>query len=125
MTDKFLVPYPCWVVLHPSSLTKGGDGEWEFVLPIRYVMAKNDDGDVTLPVFTDTDLAARFRDATQGMSTVKIVSIANHEQFVGILETLRGTVHKVAFDPPQAIGIHRRVYPLEYTIKQVRLNEEL
>jgi hypothetical protein len=121
----FVPSYPAWVLVHKSSLRRDAAGDIRIVPPLRFVMSIDEDGNQCMPVFSDGDLAQRFKNATAGMDEAVILAAETPEKLAEGLEMVRGIAAKVSFDAEKATGPNRRVWDLEYVIQKIRAGEGL
>jgi hypothetical protein len=120
-SDEFQVCFPCYLLLHPSSIVFDNDGNAVgFSDQLIFVGIADDKGERSLPLFTDRDLSERFVDAMEGKPSVACVFAKHEEELVNFLEEARGHFSSVVFDPEKPTGWTRRVWPIDYVITQLK-----
>jgi hypothetical protein len=124
-SDAFEVTYPCWVLVHESSVVDTEGGMARFADAVLFVAIVSDADERSLPVFTDQDAAERFLDASDGMEEAVMVSADNRETLIDLLELVKVAADSVVFDPPRAVGWSRRVWPAAYVIRQLQNGQGL
>jgi hypothetical protein len=123
--DAFHVTYPCWFVVHKSSVVSAGEGKVRFADNVLFVFIGDDEGHISLPVFTDQDAAERFIEASGGLEEATFVAAENREMLLDVLGWVTGTATGVVFDPQKVVGWSRRTWPLDYARGQLKTDEGL
>jgi hypothetical protein len=122
----FAVTYPCWVLVHKRSIVlDDNDKPVRFIFPISFLILDNRDAPSTFPVFSDGDLAARFRKTQADGADFKIVAADSPQMLASALEASRGHVDSMSFDQPKLGGGPYAIWPLEYAIQKIRAGEDL
>jgi hypothetical protein len=125
-SDEFQVCYPCYLLLHKSSIVFDERGQAvRYAQRISFVGVESDAGAKSLPVFTDEDLSKRFIKASEGMANVACIFAKNDDELVGFLELAKDGNSSVVFDPDAPTGWTRRVWPIDYVITQLKNHEGL
>jgi len=63
-------------------------------------------GGSMFPLFTDSDLATRFKKASTGMEDFVIVAVESPEKLAAALQMVRGHADTVTLDKPELSGRH-------------------
>jgi hypothetical protein len=82
-------------------------------------------GNGTFPVFSDGDLAARFKLESGGFDDYLTLQIPTPAMLADILKQSRGSVDAVSFDQPKMGAKPFAIWPLEYAIQKVETGELL
>lgn len=77
------------------------------------------------PLFTDGDLAARFKTASGGLDAFVIFTIKDARIMADGLRMVRGVADTVTLDNPEVKGKPYAIWPLEYAIQRVEASEPL
>lgn len=113
--EGYTVPYPCWILVRMEPPE-----------PPKLVTMVDDDGELTIPVFTDEDLAHRYCDDSDMPDEVEVISAESPAILSGILEGASTAGFSfVAFDPALSTGDSRRVWALDYAIERIRMGLDL
>jgi hypothetical protein len=122
----FVVTYPCWVLVHKDSIVRDAAGKPTGVTsPMKLLVLDDSSGGSMFPLFTDGDLAARFKKATGGLEDFVIFAVKDPEMMAAGLRTVRGIADTVTLDKPQLRGKPYAIWPLEYAIQKVEAGEPL
>jgi hypothetical protein len=92
---------------------------------MKLLVLDDSSGGSMFPLFTDGDLAARFKKATGGLEDFVIFAVKDPEMMAAGLRTVRGTADTVTLDKPQLRGKPYAIWPLEYAIQKVEAGEPL
>jgi hypothetical protein len=114
---RFYVSFPCWFLVRGVDNTADGPR----IGPGTTLQTMSSADGLSVPVFTDEDLASRFADDSDLPDDVMMIPCADPPQLVAWLETAReaGTA-AVVFDPLKATGNNRRVWAINYAIEQLK-----
>jgi hypothetical protein len=122
----FVVTYPCWALVHKDSIVRDAAGKPTGVTsPMKLLVLDDSSGGSMFPLFTDGDLAARFKKATGGLEDFVIFAVKDPEMMAAGLRTVRGIADTVTLDKPQLRGKPYAIWPLEYAIQKVEAGEPL
>ena len=117
----FELTYPCWALVHKDSIVRDSDGKPVGVTsPVKLLTLDDTSGGGMFPLFTDDDLAARFKKASGGMDDFVIFAVKTPEMMAAGLEMVRGVVDTVTLDKPELRGKPYAIWPLEYAIQRVK-----
>jgi hypothetical protein len=122
----FVVTYPCWALVHKDSIVRDAAGKPTGVTsPMKLLVLDDSSGGSMFPLFTDGDLAARFKKATGGLEDFVILAVKDPEMMADGLRMVRGIADTVTLDKPQLRGKPYAIWPLEYAIQKVEAGEPL
>lgn len=122
----FLVTYPCWALVHKDSILRDATNKpVAYTSPMKFLVLDDKTGGTTFPLFTDGDLASRFKKASGGMEDMRIVEVSSPEMLAGSLRMVRGVADAMSFDQPQIPGRPYAIWPLEYAIQKIEAGEQL
>ena len=122
----FLVTYPCWALVHKDSIVRDSSGKpISYTSPVEFLVLDDDKGGSTLPLFTDGDLASRFRKESGGMEDMEIVAVTSAKMLVETLEMARDTADAMSFDQPKMRARPYAIWPLKYAIQRIEADELL
>ena len=120
----FVVTYPCWALVHKDSIIRDAAGKPTGVTsPMRLLVLDDASGASMFPVFTDGDLAARFKKASGGMADFVILAITSPKMLADALRMIRGEADALALDKPEARGKPYAIWPLEYALRRIEAGE--
>ncbi len=114
----FCVSYPVWFLVKGDTLDASG----KLTESSQLITMQNDQGELSFPLFTDSDLASRYHeDSDELEDAVGIGSVETAETLAGILDGAKflGIV-SVVFDPPKSTGTMPRGWPLAYAAERIR-----
>jgi hypothetical protein len=120
--DTFLVTGPLWVVLHPSCVDRDGH---TIVLgdTAAFIAVPTSQGWDYHPLFTDRDLAERFRDQVSTLLPFA-PTLGSLRTGLAVLQFLEGVarsgIDRVAFDPRTSKGQFNRLLPLTQVLQELR-----
>lgn len=101
---RFGLDFPVYYLVSAESPAADPGAGPRPVAPARYLIMRVD-GDPCLPVFTDRDLADRFRPPLAG--GIAVVAADSPAVLAAVLrDGVVGVVTHVAFDPPDREGAH-------------------
>lgn len=122
----FLVTYPCWALVHKDSILRDAANKpVSYTSPMKFLVLDDKTGGTTFPLFTDGDLASRFKKASGGMEDMRIVEVSTPEMLAGSLRMVRGIADAMSFDQRQVPGCPYAIWPLEYAIQKIEAGEQL
>jgi hypothetical protein len=122
----FVVTYPCWALVHRDSIVRDTSGKpVSYTSPIKFLMLDDRKGGTTLPLFTDADLASRFKKESGGMEDMKVVAVTSPKMLVETLEMARGAADAMSFDQPKLGARPYAIWPLEYAIQRIEAGQPL
>lgn len=122
----FVVTYPCWALVHNDSIVRDAAGKPTGVTsPMKLLVLDDSSGGSMFPLFTDGDLAARFKKATGGLEDFVIFAVKDPDMMAAGLRMVRGIADTVTLDKPQLRGKPYAMWPLEYAIQKVEAGEPL
>jgi hypothetical protein len=122
----FAVIYPCWVLVHKDSIVLDDSGKpVRFSFPIAFCVIDNKPSGTTFPVFSDGDLAHRFRQTLADGADYKIIEVDSPERLASALEASQAHADSVSFDQPQLGTGPYAIWPIEYAIEKIRAEEDL
>jgi hypothetical protein len=113
--------YPCWLLVHESSITYTREGRPELAAEIFFVTVTDEAGRRALPVFTGLDLARRFAGAADGLGEAVVAKADGREKLQDLLELVGGdgVAESLVIDPPDPFGRPRRAWPIGSVIQQL------
>jgi hypothetical protein len=116
----FYVSNPCWLLVHKNSVAPADDGTATLTDRVKWLVMDTDLGTKNVPVFTDEDSAARYREA-DGLDDAVGIGVANAEELASILCRVADGGHatEVLFDPRKSVGAARNVWPIDYVIDRI------
>jgi hypothetical protein len=125
LDDVFPVAYPCWLLVHESSLTYTQEEGPALAEQILFVTVPGRPGQRSLPVFTDRELARRFADGADGLDEAVLVEVDSRAALLDFLNLVvgDGVADRVVLDPPQAVGPSRRAWAIDAVIRQLTTGE--
>jgi len=86
--STFLAQFPIWMLLHPTALSKG------------MLQVNGPDGERGFPIFTDRDLAERFKTSAPPLAHYVLGMAENREALKPVIEILEiQNIPYVALDP--------------------------
>ncbi|MCA9075829.1 MAG: hypothetical protein KDA93_12400 [Planctomycetaceae bacterium] len=122
----FELTYPCWALVHKDSIVSDGAGRPTGVTsPIKLLVLDDSSGGSMFPLFTDGDLAARFKKASGGLDDFVIFAVKDATMMADGLRMVRGTADTVTLDKPEMKGKPYAIWPLEYAIRRVEAGDPL
>jgi hypothetical protein len=122
----FVVTYPCWAFVHKDSIVRDAAGKPTGVTsPIKLIVLDDSSGGSMFPLFTDSDLAARFKKASGGLDDFVIFAVKDAKMLADGLRMVRGIADTVTLDKPEFRGKPYVIWPLEYAIQRVEAGKPL
>lgn len=122
----FELTYPCWALVHKDSIVHDAAGRPTGVTsPIKLLVRDDSSGGSMFPLFTDADLAARFKKASRGLDDFVIFAVKDAGMMADGLRMVRGVAYTVTLDKPEVNGKPYAIWPLEYAIQRVEAGEPL
>ena len=122
----FVVTYPCWALVHKDSIVRDAAGKRTGVTsPMQLLVLDDTSGGSMFPLFTDGDLAARFKKASGGMEDFVIFPVKSPEMLADALRMVRGQADAVTLDKPELRGKPYAIWPLEYARQKIEAGENL
>lgn len=121
--EGFHIPYPSWYFVTGT----GFDADGVLTGNPKLVAMQDDGNELSLPIFTDSDLAERFHNASGETPSEAYIGIAETAEKLAHLldEAKRLGITFVVFDPARATGANSRVWPIEYAVGRIRNGEDL
>jgi hypothetical protein len=118
--------YPCWLLVHESSITYTREGRPELAAEIFFVTVTDGAGRRALPVFTGLDLARRFAGATDGLAEAVVAEADGREKLRELLELVGGdgVAESVVFDPADPFDRSRRAWRIGSVIQHLAEGED-
>ena len=88
----------------------------------KLVTMKNDRGQLSLPVFTDQDLAQRYwNDSDDLPDKVTVGTFDTPEKLADLLDVAQADgIAYVVFDPKKSSGANPRAWPIAYAAERIR-----
>ncbi len=122
----FALTYPCWALVHEDSMVRDTSGKVVSVRsPMRFLVLDDSSGGSMFPLFTDGDLASRFKKASGGLDDFVIFALKTPDDLVYALRMLPGTVDTVTLDKPELRGRPYAIWPRGYAIQRIEAREPL
>jgi len=122
----FELTYPCWALVHKDSIIRDATGRPTGVTsPIRLLVLPDSSGESMFPLFTDGDLAYRFKEASGGLSDFLIFAVKDATMLADGLRMVRGIADTMTLDKPEVKGKPYAIWPIEYAIRRVEAGEAL
>lgn len=122
----FVVTYPCWALIHKDSIIRDATGKPTGVTsPMQLLVLDDSTGKSMFPVFTDADLASRFKKATGGLDDFVIFAVKDAAMMSAGLRMVRGEADALTLDKPQMTGRPYAIWPLEYALEKVEAGQPL
>lgn len=122
----FVVTYPCWALVHKDSIIRDGSGKPTSVTsPMRLLVLDDSSGGSMFPLFTDSDLASRFKKVTGGLDDFVIIAVKDAKMMAAGLEMVRGQADTLTLDKPEMKGRPYAIWPLEYAIHRIETGQPL
>jgi hypothetical protein len=121
----FVVVYPCWVLMRKDSFGRDESGRRAWNSPVNLLLIDNKGGSSTVPIFSDGDLAVRFKTESGGFDEFLTVKVPTPEMLISILEQNRNEADSMSFDQPKLPGKPFAIWPIEYAIHRLRAGELL
>jgi hypothetical protein len=116
----FVVTYPCWALVHKDCIVRNAAGKPTSVTsPMRLLVIDDTSGGSMFPLFTDGDLAARFKKASGGMDDFVIFAVKDAKIMADGLRMVRGIADTVTLDKTELRGRPYAIWPLEYVLQRV------
>jgi hypothetical protein len=121
----FVVVYPCWVLMRKDSFGEDEHGRRTWKSPVKLLLIDNEGGNSTVPVFSDGDLAVRFKKESGGYEDFLTVKVPTPKMLVSILEQNRSEADSMSFDQPKIPGKPVAIWPLDYAIQRLEAGQDL
>ncbi len=122
----FVLVYPCWALVQKDSIVRDAAGKpISLTAPIRLLVIDDTSGGSMIPLFTDGDLAARFKKASGGMTDFVIFAVKDAGMMANWLRMVRGIADAVTLDKPELRGRPCAIWPLEYALQRIEAEEPL
>jgi hypothetical protein len=122
----FELVYPCWALVHKDSIVRDAAGKPTGVTsPTKLLTLDDTSGGGMFPLFTDGDLAARFKKASGGLDDFVIFAVKDAKMMADALRMVRGITDTVTLDKKEIKGKPYAIWPLEYAIQRVESGEPL
>jgi hypothetical protein len=93
--------------------------------PIKLLVIDDTSGGSMFPLFTDEDLAARFKKASGGMDDFVIFAVKDARMMAAGLQMMRGIADTVTLDKPELRGRPYAIWPLEYALQRIETEKPL
>jgi hypothetical protein len=119
--DPSPVAYPCWLLVHESSLTYTREGRPELAAEIFFVTVADGAGRRALPLFTGLGLARRFAESTDGPGGSVADKAHGPKQLRDLLERIAGdgVAESVVLDPSDPFDRPLGAWPIGSVIEQL------
>jgi len=112
--------------VHKDSIIRDSAGRPTGVTsPIRLLVLPDSSGGSMFPLFTDGDLASRFKKASGGLDDFVIFMVKDAKMMADGLRMVRGVADTVTLDKAEVKGKPFAIWPLEYAIQRVEAGEPL
>jgi hypothetical protein len=122
----FVVTYPCWALVHKDSIVRDAGGKASGVTsPMKLLVLDETSGGAMFPLFTDADLAARFKRASGGLDDFVIFAVKSPEMLAAGLRMVQGVADAVTLDKPEANGKPYAIWRIDYALKRIEAGENL
>jgi len=122
----FVVTFPCWALVHKDSIVRDVAGKPTGVTsPMQLLVLDDTSGGSMFPLFTDGDLAARFKKASGGMEDFVIFAVKSPKMLADALRMVRGEADAVTLDKPELRGKPYAIWPFEYALRKIEAGENL
>jgi hypothetical protein len=122
----FVVVYPCWALVQKDSFTRDLAGKITgYAETVKVLVLDDKTGGTTVPIFSDGDLAARFKRDSEGFDDFLTLKAPTPEMLVSILKQNRSTADAMSFDQPKMGSKPFAIWPLEYAIQKLEAGEML
>lgn len=116
----FVVTYPCWALVHRDSIVRDAAGKPTGVTsPMKLLVLDASSGGSMFPLFTDADLASRFKKASADLKDFVIFAVKDAEMMAAGLQMVRGVADALTLDKPETKGRPYAIWPLEYALERV------
>jgi hypothetical protein len=87
----------------------------------QLITMRNDHGELSLPIFTDSDLAERYYNESDDIEEVALGETDTLEKLADVLDGARHLgIVSVVFDPLKSTGTSPRVWPIAYVAERIR-----
>lgn len=124
--DSFVVVYPCWALVHKDSFTRDAAGKITgYATTVKVFVIDDQTGGTTVPIFSDGDLAARFKKDSGGFDDFLTLKVPSPDMLVSVLKQNRGVADAMSFDQPRMHSKPFAIWPLEYAIRRLEAGELL
>jgi hypothetical protein len=122
----FVVTYPCWALVHKDSIVRDAAGKPITVTsPMKLLVLDDTSGGSMFPLFTDADLAARYKKKSGGLEDFVIFAVKDPQMMIAGLEMVRGEADAVTLDKPETRGKPYAIWPIDYAIQRIKSGEPL
>jgi hypothetical protein len=120
--EGFHVPYPCWLIVKKDCVARTAEGVVQFTKDPVWLLMKDDNGEDSVPVFTDDDTALGYCQAAGLVDEVEIIGSPNGQNLADTLQVINGMgkAAYVVFDPRTPKGRTQLVWPIGYAIERIR-----
>jgi hypothetical protein len=92
---------------------------------MKLLVLDDNSGGAMFPLFTDADLAARFKKASGGLEDFVILAVKSPEMLVDGLKMVRGVADAITLDKPEVRGKPYAIWPLEYALRSIEAGKNL
>jgi hypothetical protein len=122
----FVVVYPCWALVRKDSFTRDEAGKITgYAATVKALVLDDQAGGTTVPIFSDGDLAARFKKDSGGFDDFLTLKVLTPEMLVSILKQNCGVADAMSFDQPKMRSKPFAIWPLEHAIQKLEDGEML
>ena len=122
----FVVVYPCWALVHKDSFTRDAAGRIiGYAATFKVLVLDDQTSGTTVPIFSDGDLAARFKKDSGGFDNFLTLKVPSPEMLVSILKQNRGVADAMSFDQTKMFSRPFAIWPIEYAIEKLEAEEML
>jgi hypothetical protein len=120
--EDFHVTYPSWMLVKKDCVARNSDGTVRFVKKPNWLVFTDDQGEESVPVFTDEDTAASYCQVSNHSDDAEAIPVADAQELAYILARIEGTgvATLVVFDPKKDVGAARCVWPIDYAVERLR-----
>lgn len=116
----FVVTYPCRALVHKNSIVRAPAGKPTGVTsPMKLLLLDDSSGGSMFPLFTDADLASRFKKASGDLQDFVIFAVKDLEMMAAGLRMVSGEADALILDKPEMNGRPYAIWPLEYALNRV------
>jgi hypothetical protein len=123
----YIVTYPCWAFATKESFVRNDAGKVSrFAEKIGLLVISDTSRGDMFPVFTDSDLAVRFKEASSpSYDGDEIFAIKTPSMFASILRMAKVSADALTLDKPAFSGKPFAIWPIDYAIEQIEAGQNL
>lgn len=123
-SGDFDVTFPCWLIVHESSIVTEPNGVEHFAETVLFVVLRDYSEETTVAVFTDQDLAERFIREAGDLADVVAVAAESPKQLIDMLSLVEGPPARVVLDPEKPDGWTKRTWSMGSVIQCLKNAQE-